>query len=93
MVEVSQIAIRQWKQLCRRHTNTHMSIVISKIRRAYVLGQVKHIYRNGNKIVRYHDLNLLVADNEVQTIWRDSTTPTVEVNEMLKQAYDTSDFI
>ena len=92
-MEISQVAISQWKQLCKDHVNTHPSIVDLKVEKAVVLGQVKHIYRNGNRIIRYHDLNLLVSNNEVQTIWRDSTTPTVNVSEKLKEAYERVDLI
>ena len=92
-MEVSQIAVNQWKQLCKRHISTHSSIVINKIKRAHDLGQVVHIYKDGNRITRYHDLNLLVSCDEIQTIWRDATIPDVEVNEKLKEMYEKVEFL
>ena len=87
---VSRMAINQWKQLCKRHANTSSNIVALKIDRACALGQVKYIYKNGNKVIRYHDLNILVAGDEAQVIWRDNTVPNVDVSDELKEMYDES---
>lgn len=86
---VSRIAIGQWKQLCRDYGKCNDDeLITKKVIRAFTLGQITHIYENGNIIKRYHDLNLLESDGEIQTIWRDSTSPSVFVDERLKLKYD-----
>lgn len=87
---ISGVAIGQWKSCCKKYNKSKETKVIKqKIERAVHLGQVTHIYRDSSYIVRYYDLNFLVSNQEeVMTIWRDTTTPIVKVSERLKVIYD-----
>ena len=88
-VIVSGVARGQWKQLCKGYNDCYdTELMTSKITRAYCLGQIVHIYDNGNYITRYYDLNMLVSENEIQTIWREITSPSVFVDENVKRKYD-----
>lgn len=88
-IDVSDIAIGQWKQLCKEYNHCDdTELMTNKIIRAYFLGQIVHFYDNGNYISRYHDLNILVSESEIQTIWRDMTRPSVFVDEDVKRKYN-----
>lgn len=88
-VIVSGVARGQWKQLCKGYYNCDdTELITNKIIRAYYLGQIVHFYNNGNYITRYHDLNILLSESEIQTIWRDITRPSVFVDEEVKRKYD-----
>ena len=88
-VIVSGVARGQWKQLCKGYYNCDdIQLVEDKIIRAYYLGKIAYIYDNKNYIVRYYDINLLISENEIQTLWRDITSPSVFVDENVKRKYD-----
>lgn len=89
-LKINGVARGQYKQLCPRSwskCNGDESELSYKIRRAVKLGTETYLYRNGCRIIRYHNLNFLIGDNEVMTIWRDYSTPPYDVSEELKVSY------
>lgn len=53
------------------------------------MGKVSHYYMNGDYIICYHDMNLLISkDGIVLTIWRDMSVPPHNISEKTKLKYD-----
>lgn len=71
---VTGVAIGEWNKNCKIKNSRYMTIY--KILRAYFLGAVSHKFEDGNYIVRYFNINILVSkDGAVLTVWRDNTRP------------------
>lgn len=87
-MKISGVAIGQWNQNCKNKEGIRRTSY--KIHRAIVMGKVSHMYMNGDYIIRYHDLNLLIStDGIVMTVWRDGSTKPHTISQEVKDKYDT----
>lgn len=89
-LKINGVVRGQYKQMCSKSwykCNGDEKELDFKIRRAVDLGKHTYTYKNGCKIIRYHFLNFLIDDNEIMTMWKDSSRPPYHVSEDLKKEY------
>jgi hypothetical protein len=86
-MKVSGVAIGQWNQICKKKEGIRRTIY--KIFRAIVMGKVSHVYKTGDYIVRYYDMNVLVSRTGlVLTVWRDTETEIHNIPQSIREKYD-----
>lgn len=68
---ISGVAIGQWRNSTKKGLGLKKNEAEDKIKRAIILGKPVFMYKTGDYIIKYHDLNILVSrDGIVLTIWR-----------------------
>lgn len=87
MMRVSGVAIGEWNSICVKKNDKYWTQF--KLLRAYLTGKISHYYPDGNYIMRYQNLNLLVSkDGIILTVWRDNSREFVKVKESTKNYID-----
>lgn len=68
---VSGVAIGQWKNLTRHGKTLKKQELEEKIKKAIILGKPMFMYKTGDYIIRYYDINILVSSSGiVLTVWK-----------------------
>lgn len=91
-MKATGIARGQWNNLCKKKVKD-IAELDQKILRAYALGEITHVYKTGEYIVRYYDLNLLCNSTNILTIWRDKSRPRILISSEAKHKYDAEEEI
>lgn len=70
-IVISGVAIGQWRNSTNKGLLLSKKETEDKIKRAIILGKPMFMYKSGDYIVKYYDLNILVSSSGiVLTVWR-----------------------
>lgn len=70
-ITISGVAIGQWRNSTKKGSGLGKAEAEGKIKLAIILGKPLFMYKTGDYIVKYHDLNILISrEGNVLTIWR-----------------------
>lgn len=85
-VNVSGVAIGQWRDITIKGAETTKVEAEAKILRALVLGKPVFVYKSGEVIVRYHNINIMInPQGIITTVWRHTGYKPKQVSESKKQ--------
>lgn len=84
---VSGVAVGQWKEITSKGRKYSKDEIEDKIKRAIILGKPVHIYKSGDYIIKYYDINILLsASGIVLTVWKHNCQKTyIAVDEVAKR--------
>ena len=88
---ISSRVIQDWKNNCKRYNGEENNDLVKYlIKRAAKLGQVVYLYDDGSKVVRYHDIEIMISEKGCvlgmeRKFDRENS---VKISESVKNKYD-----
>ena len=69
-ITIDNKAIVNYVELVRDAENLALYEIKYKICKMYAFSEVVYTYTNGNKIHRFYDMNMMLDNNTIKSIWR-----------------------